>query len=133
MEAKFPLTLEEALKRMVDSDPVEVMFQMKDVTLPATQPREHIVAILKAAAEHNFIEESGYFGQRMNYGIHVPGKHPVYGYGWLFVATKPECRVPDEVIQEREQERAEALAADAAVTFAQAQKIGQHPQNKEVN
>jgi hypothetical protein len=82
--------------------------------------------MLLEAAEHDAIEESGLVAQRSNLGLHLPMKHRIYGYGILYIGTKPEERVPDDVITAREKELAEKLVHDLAAEWAAKQNFGQN-------
>lgn len=101
---KFHVSLDEALSRLTHNLVVEAMFQQDGITHMYRMPREHAVLVLENC--HDVIEESGYFGQRLNMGLHVPLMHRVHGAGWMFIQTRPECRVPDNVIHEREKQKA---------------------------
>jgi hypothetical protein len=71
--ARFPISLQEALKRLSDKLNIECLLQQETRTQVFKMDRTHVVALLEREATK--IEESGYFGQRMNGGClsrHVP-------------------------------------------------------------
>ena len=104
---KYPVSLDEALKRLSDKLNLECMFQQDERTQIYKIPRPDVVALLEHNSEQ--IEESGYFGQRINMGLHIPIVHRTLGPGWLFVETRAEARIPDELIEEREKQKAAEL------------------------
>jgi hypothetical protein len=109
--ARFPISLQEALKRLSDKLNIECLLQQETRTQVFKMDRTHVVALLEREATK--IEESGYFGQRMNMGIHLPVNHRELGEGWLFIETRPEAKVDDEVIRAREKEKAKELGLTA--------------------
>jgi hypothetical protein len=104
---RYPISLEEALRRLSDKMNIEAMFQRDTVTHCYTIPREEVVHLLERCADQ--IDESGYFGQRCDMGIHVPLRHRTLGLGWMFLETRPEARRSSEEIDRREREAAANL------------------------
>ena len=125
IKARFPVDIDTALRRLSNDENVECLFEQNGVSHVATLPRGGLVAMLLEAAEHDAIEESGFVGQRSNFGMNLPMKHRVYGYGILYIGTKPEERVPDDVITAREEKLAEKLTHDLVAEWAAKQNFGQ--------
>lgn len=86
--------LEEALVRLSAADPLEVAFECRPntgVTHCASLQRIGVVEMLSGSSTR--IRESGLLAQVKDFGLNVPFIHKVHGFGTLFVATKPECRL----------------------------------------
>lgn len=122
-QSRFPLTIEEAVRRISDKAEIESMFQPDagSVTKMYKANRLEMEFLLKSSP---LIEEAGIVGQRMNMGVMFFIRHPKLGPGWMFVETKPEERIPDDKILERDRLYAMSLMAD---------KLSQSETNSEVN
>lgn len=101
--ARFPLTLEEAAQRLSDKLVIELMFQPDTGTVSKMYQadRAEVEFLMNATP---LIEEAGVVGQRINMGIMMFVRHPKLGPGWMFAETKPEARVPDDIIFQRDAE-----------------------------
>jgi hypothetical protein len=89
--SRDPITLAEAVRRLVETDPLSYLFQAaKDGTkYTGAMPRGNAISILKHMDGH--INEAGDKAKGQGMGICIPmfvGSHG--GMGVLFLATKPE-------------------------------------------
>jgi hypothetical protein len=108
-QINFPISLERALKLLVDDELVRCRMDFGTGTIyEVVQPRENIIRLLEMAAKANFIDESGPNSQKDGFGIIIPGYNKTKvenipeGTHWLYVATKTELRVSDENLKARE-------------------------------
>jgi hypothetical protein len=110
----FTVSYDEALRRLVDTEGLlECWFEIEDVTQIVKVPRERLLAELEKAGKTNAIEESGFVAQRQDMGLHIRIKDNQRGLeGWLFLPTKPECRMTDEQLLARENDQAQKRLAE---------------------
>ncbi|HSZ58492.1 MAG TPA: hypothetical protein VK797_22690 [Tepidisphaeraceae bacterium] len=101
MTPKYPIPLDEALRRLADGDPVECMFQPHVGNVNEIRRCTRQLAI-RTLSRWRWIEESGPEAQAMDFGIHVTGYFEVFGAGLLFFKTKPERRVSEARLRARE-------------------------------
>lgn len=104
--ARFPIARDEAMTRMTDKlVGIELMFQ-PDLGAVSKMYRAARAEVEELIARSPLIEEAGLVGQRINMGIMFWITHPRLGPGWMFVETRPEARIPDDVVLERDREYA---------------------------
>lgn len=94
--AKHPLyttyTLEEAIALLPDGPLIDTRYETVPncgITKCAEAPREQIIALLREAAEHGYLFESGSQGIKLGFAIHFEVKNYKDGSrGNLFVQTR---------------------------------------------
>jgi hypothetical protein len=106
MSLPYAISLEEALDRLSDDDPMELWFECRPntgVTHCIDVAHDEVVQMLKNSPDGT-IAESGWSAQKKDLGIYVPFEARLLGWGLLFIRTKPEKRISKKELMAHEVE-----------------------------
>jgi len=86
------ITVDEALARLSTNDPLEVWFEREPnngVSYCTTVERKGVAELLTTTTPM----EAGARAQARDMGLIVHFRHKVHGIGFLYIQTRPECRL----------------------------------------